>query len=155
MNFQFSTFNFQNSNGFTLAEFLIVICIIGIISLIGIPAFRAYQPSLQLSGAVRDLVTDLRYAQQLAVTEQITYGIRFSTSTNQYQIIKIGTTEEILETKDLPEKVSFQEISFTDGKVKFNPYGAVKEAGSVTLINVKNVTTTIEVRPSGFVKIKR
>lgn len=143
----------KNFLGFTLIELLTVISIIGVLALIGIPAFRAYQPSLELSGAVRKLVGDLRYAEQLAVTEQVNHGISFSSSTNQYQMISYGAVEETLASTTLPEKVSFYQIAgFTNDQVIFNLYGAVKEAGSITLIT-KDATTTIEIRPSGFVKI--
>ena len=67
-------------NGFTLIELLVVIGILSLLFLIGIPAFRAYQPALQLSGSVRELVTDLRYAGQLSVDEQVNHGVRFSVS---------------------------------------------------------------------------
>jgi prepilin-type N-terminal cleavage/methylation domain-containing protein len=145
---------YKNSCGFTLVEILTAIGIIGVLVLIGIPAFRAYQPNLQLNGAVRNLVTDIRYAQQLAVTEQIDHGIHFSSSTNEYDIIKYTEPEQIIEQKILPEKVDFQQISgFTDNKARFNPYGAVKESGAIILVNTRNTTSTIEIRPSGFVKI--
>ncbi len=74
--------------GFTLLEILIIISIIGIIVLIGIPSFRVFQPGLQLSGAVQNLVADLRYAQQLTISEQITHGIRFSLDENKYYVLK-------------------------------------------------------------------
>ena len=64
----------MNKKSFTLTELLIVISIIAILLLIGLPLLQAYRPSLRLSGTVRDLVTDLRHAQQLAVTEQINHG---------------------------------------------------------------------------------
>ena len=141
--------------GFTLTELLTVIGIIAILFLIGIPVFRAYRPSLQLSGSVRELITDLRYVQQLAVTEQVDYGIRFFVAEDKYQIVKYITEEEPLEEKKLPSQVSFHQIEdLTDDRVLFNPYGAVKdEAGTITLINIRNDTTTIDIRPSGFVKI--
>jgi len=143
-------------NGFTLTELFTIIAVIGILFLIGFPTFRAYQPTLQLNGAIRELITDLRYAQQLTVTEQIDHGVYLSTSTDSYQIIKYDETEEILEEKSLPDKVSFLNVSgFTGDIVRFNPYGAVDEAGEITLINTKGATTTIEVRPSGFVKITK
>jgi hypothetical protein len=136
----------------TLVEILTIIGIIGILALIGIPAFKIYQPNLQLSGTVRELVTDLRYVQQLTMTEQVEHGIRFFSST-EYQIIRYGPPEEILESKVL-DGVSFQEITgFTNNEIIFNPYGAVKEMGIITLINTKNSTTSINVRPSGFIKI--
>ncbi len=85
-------------SSFTIIELLVVIGIISLLFLIGIPAFRAYQPSLQLSGTVRELVTDLRYAGQLSVDEQVNHGIRFDIAANKYEIIKFGASEEVLET---------------------------------------------------------
>jgi len=143
-----------NQKGFTPIEFFLIIGIIGILSSITVTGFRTYQPNMQLSETVRDLVSDLRYSQQLAVTEQIEHGIRFSVTESKYQIIKYGTPEEVIREKYLPEKVSFQAVSgLTNNEVKFIPYGAVRQPGTITLINTKNTTTTIDVRSSGFVKI--
>jgi prepilin-type N-terminal cleavage/methylation domain-containing protein len=145
---------FKSKRGVTLTELLVIIAVLGILTLIGIPAFRGYRPNLELSRAVRGLIGDLRYAQQLTVSEQIEHGIRFSTSTDSYQIVKHLQPEQILEEKNLPNEVDFQLITgFSDSEAVFNPYGAAKESGTITLINTKNTTSTIEVSPSGFVKI--
>jgi len=64
-------------SAFSLPEFLIVIAILVILVGLAVPAFKSYQPNLQLSGSARNLVTDFRYAQQLAVAEQVEYGIYF------------------------------------------------------------------------------
>jgi len=155
---KFSIFNFQFSirkTGFTLIELLVIIAIIGIITSISWVVVKTLQSSWRLDGVVRDLATDLRYAQQQSVTEQINYGVHFSSSTDEYQIIRYGTTTEEILKKSLPQGIRFyQIIDFTDDEVIFNPYGAVKEAGSVSLINIEQEIKTIEVRPSGFVKIK-
>lgn len=145
----------QKLRGFTLFEFLIIITIIGIIAAISWSALRNLQPSWRLDGTVRDLAADLRYAQQQSITEQVNYGVHFSSTTNEYQIIRYGTiTENILE-KSLPEGVGFHQITgFNNNEAVFNPYGAVKEMGSVSLINIEQKIKTIEIRPSGFVKIK-
>lgn len=146
--------NTEVKNCFTLVEILIVLGIAGILALIGVPAFKIWQPSLQLSGAARELATDLRYAEQLAITEQIEHGIVFFPETGQYQIVIFGDPDQILKSKTLPGEVSFQEVAgFTDNQAVFNPYGAVKEAGIITLVNTKNSTSGIDVRPSGFIKI--
>jgi len=145
----------RKSRGFTLFEFLVIMAIIGIIATISWSALRTLQPSWRLDGAVRDLATDLRYAQQQSVTEQVNYGIHFSSTTNEYQIIRYGTTTENVLEKSLSEGVNFYQITgFSDEEVVFNPYGAVKEMGSVSLINIEEKVKIIEVRPSGFVKIK-
>ncbi|MFH1575353.1 MAG: hypothetical protein ABIB55_00185 [Candidatus Nealsonbacteria bacterium] len=141
-------------NSFTLVELLIIMSILGILSLIGIPAFKIYQPSLQLSGSVRELVTDLRYAEQLAVTEQVGHGIIFLIGTDEYQIVRFGDKNEVIESKTLPQDISFSGITgFTDNEAIFNPYGAAEESGIITLVNTKNSTSGIDVRPSGFIKV--
>lgn len=141
-------------NSFTLIELLMILLIAGILALIGIPAFKIYQPSLQLSGVTRELATDLRYAEQLAITEQVEHGVRFFIETGQYQIIRHANPDEIIRSENLPQGVSFESVTgLTQNEAVFNPYGAAKEAGLVTLINSKNTTSTIDVRPSGFIKI--
>ncbi|GAI31296.1 unnamed protein product, partial [marine sediment metagenome] len=55
-------------NSFTLIELLVVISIIGIIAGIFWGTMKVLSPSLKLTSVVRDLATDIRYAQQLAVT---------------------------------------------------------------------------------------
>jgi len=141
-------------NSFTLVELLTVMLILGVLALIGIPAFKVYQPNLQLSGVVRELATDLRYAEQLAITEQVEHGIIFFPGTGQYQLVRHGNPDEVIESKNLPTEVGFQTITgLTNNEVIFNPYGAAKEAGLVTLVNTKNATSTIDIRPSGFIKI--
>ena len=146
--------NTEAKNCFTIVEILVVLGITGVLALIGIPAFKIFQPSLQLSGVVRELATDLRYAEQLAITEQVDHGIVFFPGTGQYQVVRFGDPDEVLESKTLPGEVSFQGITgLTDNEAVFNPYGAARESGIIILVNTKNSTSGIDVRPSGFIKI--
>lgn len=152
-NFQFSI----SRNGFTLMEFLVIIGIIGILVLIGIPTFRNIQPNLQLSGVTRELITDLRYAQQLTVTEQVEHGVLFDSAQKKYQVIKHGegTEDTVLKEKSLPREIKTLTITglTNNNEARFNPYGAVKEIGTITLININEEMKIIDVRPSGFVRI--
>lgn len=141
----------MENKSFTLIELLIVIGIFTILASISFLGLRSIRPILQLSGMTRELVTDLRYAQQLAVTEQTDHGVRFSFAENKYQIIRYAETEEILKQRILPEGINLQKINNFD-EARFNPYGAVIESGKVNLVNIK--TKTIEIKPSGFVKIE-
>jgi len=144
--------NFEQK-GFTFLELLIIVGIIIILVGITIPAFKDFKPDLQLSGVVRELATDIRYAQQLTVTEQIEYCIRFFQLEKKYQIIKCGQEQPLVE-KIFPQEIQMFTITdFINNEIEFNPYGAVKESGSISLENTKNKIKTIEVRPSGFVRI--
>jgi len=141
-------------NSFTLTETLIVIGIIVVLIGISIPVFRSFQPILQLSGSVRSLVANLRYVQQLAITEQVNYCLELFLAEKRYQVIQCGGTEPLLEVTLPSEIETLSATGFAGGnKVEFNPYGAVKESGIIILENTENKRKNIEVRPSGFVKI--
>lgn len=142
-----------NSKGLTLTEILVVIAILTSLMLISIPFFRNFQPALQLGSTAREIITDFRYIQQLSITEQVEYCLKFFEIEKKYQIIKCEG-EIIIEEKLLPEGIkSINVTGFTDDIVRYNPYGAVSEEGTIILENTKNVTKTVEVKVSGFVKI--
>lgn len=144
-----------NSRGFTLMEILATIGIIAILSSVSWAVLKNFQPSLALSSISRDLVSDLRLAQQLSVSEQINHGVFISTSTNEYHLKKFATTTETLLSKQLPSGISFCEImGLYEGYVIFNPYGSALYPGSICLSNSKGQSEIIDIKPSGFVKIQ-
>lgn len=144
----------KSSVGFTLIETSVVILIIGIIVVISWASIQQLQPSLRLRSSARDLTTDCRYAQQKAITEQVNYGIAFSSTTNSYRVLRYGTTTQQVFEKFFSQGISFQQISgFENNEAIFNPYGAVKESGNISLINQKGEIKNIQIKPSGFVKI--
>ncbi|MCK5044475.1 prepilin-type N-terminal cleavage/methylation domain-containing protein [Candidatus Parcubacteria bacterium] len=146
--------NIEKPTGFSLIEILIVVAMVTIIAGISFVSFKNIQPILELKGMTSELTNDLRYAQQLAVTEQIDHGIHIFPIEGKYQIIKYGSVQEILKEKLLPDKIDFSEVNgFTNNEAKFNAYGAAKEQGTIIILSVEdNSTTRIEVSPSGFVK---
>ena len=148
----------NKKKGFSLPEILISLAIIGIIVLIGMPAISNYQHSLETTGTVRNLISDLRYAQQLAVTEQIEHGVYFITGENKYQVRRYGSSTTTLKEVVFPAEITEVTISGLTAaeagqEARYNPYGAVRNAGSIILKNSQNATTSVDVRPSGFVKI--
>jgi len=149
--------NLKISNGFTLTESVIIIAIIGILALISFPLLRNYQPTLQLNGVLRDLVSNLRLTQQLAVSEQIEYCLVLPDnfpSNRAYQIIQCGEAQFFKEEL-IPEEIIGRTIvpSLSNNEVRYNSYGAVKESAQIAIENVQNKIKTIDVRPSGFIRI--
>ena len=144
----------SQKEGFTLVEIAVTLGIIILIAGIGVVAFFAWRPNLELKTAARDIVSKLGYVQQRAVAEQVIYGIHFDWQNDTYTLIRfVGETEEVLEEKDLPERVDFQSVSgFTEDRVKFISTGSVIESGEIILVNTNDRTITIDVRPSGYVK---
>lgn len=144
----------KNEKSLTVVEVLTVIIIVGILASVSLIGFNNYKPSIDLNGSSRELISDLRYAQQLSVSEQVRHGIQFFQNERKYQLIRYGTTQEVLKERTLPEDISFQSITGLSGnRVRFNPYGASEENGTVVLVNSKNITKIIQIKPSGFVKL--
>ncbi len=142
-----------SKKSFTLVEILVVIGILGILVSISIPIMRNFQPGLQLRNSTQEIISDLRYAQQLTITQQREYCVRFFPAEKKYQIIQCEATQ-FLKEKVLPQEIKTLSISvFTNNEIRYNPYGAVREEGTITLENYKGETKIILFRRSGFIKI--
>jgi len=150
--------NYLKSKGYTLTEMLVVISVLIILVMINLPLFKQYQPTLKLKGEAKNLGSDMRYAQQLTLSEQKTHLTRFYPAEAKYEIIKIlneneeNESEEVIKEVFLQSPVIFESITFTDNEVSFNTAGGSSEAGEAILTNNEK-TITVEVKPSGYIKI--
>lgn len=144
----------NNHDGNLLVNTLIVIGIIIMLTIVFIPYLRKYQPNLKLNSVARDLTSDLRYAQQLTITEQIVYQVYLNTAGNSYKIIRTGAATTTIKTASLPSEVSYKEINdLTNDTVSFNSYGGVSESGQIILTNINDRTSTINIKPSGYIQL--
>ncbi len=71
-------YNCKTQRGFTLLEMMIVIVIIGILATIGIPAFSSWKQQQAVSNATSSLLVHLKQARNLAVAENRSVKITFS-----------------------------------------------------------------------------
>lgn len=146
---------YKNYRGVMLMDLLVTIGIIVLLSTIAIPYLRKYQPNLKLNATARDLTTDLRYAQQLTITEQKVYQVVFDLVNDKYQIQKIDTGTTTVKNVALDSEISIKQVTdLTDNKVVFNYYGGVSQAGQIILTNTNNVDATINIKPSGYIQLQ-
>jgi len=145
---------FNNQSGSLLMSLVVSFGIIALLSAISIPFIRKYQPNLKLSATARSLTTDLRYAQQLTITEQVVHLVSFDLGNDSYQILKIDAATTTVRTVVFDQEVNFQQITgLSNNQVSFNSYGGVGESGTIVLVNTNNVTATINIKPSGYVQL--
>ncbi|MFA5359407.1 MAG: hypothetical protein WC349_00395 [Patescibacteria group bacterium] len=145
----------QNQKGSMLADLLVVMGIIALLSTISIPYLRKYQPNLKLNATARNLTTDLRYAQQLTITEQNIYQVVFDLIDNTYEIQKVDTATTSIKLVNLDSEISIKQITdLTDNKVVFNYYGGVSQSGQIILTNTNDVEATINIKPSGYIQLQ-
>lgn len=146
---------YENRKGAMLVDLLVVLGIIALLSTISIPYLRKYQPNLKLNATARDLTTDLRYAQQLTITEQKVHLVAFDIANDKYDILKIDSATSTVKTVSLDAEVGFDQITgLTNNQVVFNFYGGVSQAGQILLTNINNVTATINIKPSGYIQLE-
>lgn len=135
-------------------DVLVGFAIIALLATISIPYLKKYQPNLKLNSTARNLTSDLRYAQQLTVSEQVVHKVVFDLNNDNYQILRIGTSTTTVKTVAFEEEVNFQQITgLSNDQVVFNSYGGVSESGQVVLINTNNNTATINIKPSGYIEL--
>ncbi len=142
--------------GFTIIEVTITVAIIGIVAVITLPLLQNYQPTLKLNSVSRDFAINLRYAQQRAVTEQVSYYVSLDVAARTYQIIK-KDDHTIIKTVTIPDDLTWQVVSpgFTNNKIEFVLTGAVVESGKILISNNRNKIVSLEIKPSGYVKLAR
>ncbi|PIT93928.1 hypothetical protein COU00_01690 [Candidatus Falkowbacteria bacterium CG10_big_fil_rev_8_21_14_0_10_43_11] len=144
----------QKQNGFSLLQLFTVIGIIAIMAAISIPALRQYQPSMKLKAEARQLASDLRYAQQLTITEQKMHYIEINSIDGRYSLVKQENPSAPLKTVNLEPGINFQAVTgFDNNRIIFNSYGAVSQAGQIILVNAQGNAYTINVKPSGYVQL--
>jgi type IV fimbrial biogenesis protein FimT len=155
--------NTAKQGGYTLIEILVVLSITTLMLTIGIPGYRAFSQRQDLAGTSRQIVSDLRQAQQYALSGQKPSGITctvldgytFSRSTaSQYQIIaNCSNGDSVIKTVNLDANVTFT-ASLTNTKFKVLGQGTTLSAdNTLTLTNsASGNTATVIITTSGTIK---
>lgn len=148
-------FNHYHRSGFTAAEVVAVVAVLAIIITVSFPSFNSLRARYILGGDAKLLAADLRYTQQLSVTEQTPYELRLEPVNHSYTIVKLGTPEVIHKTITMDNSVTIVDpTGLTNNQVNFNAAGAPSVNGDIILEQTDGYTATISVRPSGFIKVQ-
>ena len=79
-----------SSRGFSLIELLIVLTIIGILTALAIPAMVAQRRMLRSTAVTREIMTQLRYARQLAMSQRQSITFQYDDAAAKKQITIIN-----------------------------------------------------------------
>jgi len=139
--------------GYTLLEILIVMALAGVFVAMILPDFNRVIPEIKVDKAARKLSTDIRMAQQLAVSEMSDVWFWLDPSENQYRTW-ILTRDSIWEELEDPLKsgaslrVDFDEITAFKGVLFtaevwliYNPLGSLRSPENDVTITLQHSTT--------------
>ncbi len=144
--------------GFTMIEMMVVIAIIGVLSAIAVPSFLEYARNQRLSGAARQVYTDLMNARQQSVTENKKIIVQF-VNNHQYQFVRdndnsenVTTGDETLFLRDIhPE---YSDITFSaDFNPAFRPNGTGKNPVITLTSSSTGKTKCIYISTAGRIRI--
>lgn len=119
----------KNKYGLTLIELILVISLLSTFFCISVPCFGSLYKNGQkvlLETASKELLTDLRLAQEKARSEGLMYHVYFNEVENSYMIYSYKNMNNcIYKQKKLPEGISFDKIKSTyeECKISFNNRG--------------------------------
>jgi len=132
----------RSETGFSLAEMLVVIAILGLFCLIAIPAVGNYIRAARVRTANDLMMGDLRAVRYIAITNRVDSTLTIDTAGGTWNYADIhGTTV----TRALEPGVTFQ--TGTPASVTFKPDGTTTAGGSSIVIrgNVTNVNHTFTI----------
>ena len=148
--------------GFTMAELLMVVAIVGIVSAVSTPFFMRYMQSASLKAAAQELATIVNGARQLAIARNTNVCVLLVSNQATYRTgvtnmcgggtLYLGGGTRTNGTMPLDNSIT---ISGTTASVVFSPLGAAVMAGTYTVRNpTTNLTLNVVVATTGRVTVQ-
>jgi prepilin-type N-terminal cleavage/methylation domain-containing protein len=140
------------TGGFTLAELVIAIMIMGVIAVLSVPAVAPFLQSWKLKGEAQQMASVLRSARSAAVMKNINAVFTFNPASGTYSYFEDNDRDG---TRDLNEfqsatfrlvpQVTIAAFTLPGTSLTFGPMGNTRANGALTLQAAHNRSRTIRV----------
>ena len=148
----------QAERGFTLAELVILIAVIGILSFMAVPAFLSYYQAATLKSDAQQFAAMINQARELAIKENGNVCVKLSSPTQMKYVLNsctgtawVGAGTDASGNVNLPPGIT----ATADANPIFNYVGSALPAATFTLTNTQtSATLTVSVVASGRVRIQ-
>ena len=146
--------NINNIKGYTLAELIVVIALVGIVLSIAIPSIKIISTTSEKK-ELMEFKRDLIFARNSAVMENGIYSIELDIVENQYSIRKDKQSgKNLVKKKRFVNGIVLKEDNL-DHHVTFYSTGSPEKAGTIQLLNKKNEKIHITITPAtGKISLK-
>jgi type IV fimbrial biogenesis protein FimT len=151
----------QAESGFTLAELIVLIAVIGILSIMAIPSFLSYYQAATLKSGAQQFAALINQAREIAIKENGNLCVKMSSPTQMRYVRNncatgtawVGTGTDAGGNINLPPRISVGVLSDANSPI-FNYVGSALPAATFTLTNIETgATLTVSVAASGRVTI--
>jgi len=140
-------------DGFTFPELVIVVLILGIITMMALPAMNDFFTEETLNAAADAVVAAIYYARSVAITTSADHGVVFSSESNSFRVMRaLGTpSEESYVTVEHPAAKRDYVVSFDDGPIGQGVDLNSAQFGETSYVRFNNLGIPLE---TGFVLLK-
>ena len=153
----------KSERGFTLAELIMLIAVIGILSVMAVPAFLRYYQAATLKSGAQQFAALVNQARELAIKENSRFCVKMSSSTQMmYTRLNctgtawVGPGTDAAGNINLPPRITAAPVGANPANPIFDYVGsAATQSGNFTLTNTQTgATLTVAVAASGRVTIQ-
>jgi type II secretion system protein H len=159
----------ENSSGFTLVEIIVVVVITGILSFIALASLSNHQTTFEYESIIKRIATDVRFAQQLAISEGRSARVYIDITNNRYYLkwddgayVKqpLGNADFIVQLGEGEfSSTNITSTAFTSGRLDFTTTGrplnaGAEFAGELNLVTINNAKRIVINANTGFLRIE-
>jgi len=127
--------------GFTILELMTTVVIIGIIAAIAVPYFDKSIKRIEFRSQTKDIVSNLRLARSMAITEKNPYGIYFDSDALTISVFKDlanisseiydAGSDSLIKVDTLPTDFIYLGTTFSNSSILFRPNGSASATGNI------------------------
>ena len=145
------------TQGYSLAELIMFIAVIGILSVLAVPAFLSYYQAATLKAGAQQVVALINQARELAVKQNDNVCVKLHSATQMTYALSsctgtawVGAGTDAAGNINLPTGIT----ATASANPVFNYVGSALPAATYTLTNVQTAATlTVSVAASGRITI--
>ena len=145
----------RNQKGITMIELMIVVVIIGLIAGMAVPRFKNAYERIQFRSISRDIVSTMRLARSLAITNKQNVGVAFNASAHTVTLFQKDTastvlnllesTDSVLTVDTLPKELGYLGTDLTNSTLVYRPNGSADFTGGGNIYTFASTTDMVGV----------